>query len=641
MAVNIKLKHSSVDGKAPVASDLENGELALNVNANSPAAYIKDSAGNVVKLAGAGSVTDEASVKKVGDTMTGPLVLSGDPTADDQASNKKYVDDSFLDAGGDGKYAEVAGDNFTGNVTLGTDKIVLDATNGTAVFTLQTITGTPSQGTYVNAFGANRIAVNSGAAGTVFNVNDTGEVVTNDRLVCNAAGNKDDSADAFLVYKEDGTTTGASITAGGAASFAGDLDAGSGIFNNGKAKVFVSSGDAGLYIYDAADTSTPTAIVNKDGSSTFAGAVTMSSPSAGSSGIMAFGAYGSDSGSSTAAIFTDGSAKFGGGITEIFGTYGMKLNSPNGVGSNSVIAIDNLGNRQITLAADGSGTFTNYVQSGSVEAGGGGGNYFSSGEVAAYAPTGTSPVFRGWNAGTGGANELGVTILASGEATFTGRISITEQSSADNAFLIKDTLSNDAIAMYGNGNATFNGTVTATVVPPSDARFKENITPAKPQLADVVALGGILKNYDWNDQAPLNEEIRSQRQLGLIAQEAAEVCPAIVKDIHKTKQGAVITPEEIIPAVVEPAHTIPAVTKEVPNPRPTKKGETITVEVTPAQEVPEKVITPEQVIPATYETLDDSYKGISSEALIMKLIGAVAELSAEVTALKATKLTKK
>ena len=142
-----------------------------------------------------------------------------------------------------------------------------------------------------------------------------------------------------------------------------------------------------------------------------------------------------------------------------------------------------------------------------------------------------------------------------------------------------------------SGNATFAGTVTATVVPPSDARFKENITPAKPQLADVVALGGLLKNYDWNDQAPLNEEIRSQRQLGLIAQEAAEVCPAIVKDIHRTQ----------------------------------------TVEVTPAVKGPKGAIVKEAV---TTE-VDDSYKGISQDALIMKLIGAVAELSAEVEALKA------
>jgi hypothetical protein len=144
--------------------------------------------------------------------------------------------------------------------------------------------------------------------------------------------------------------------------------------------------------------------------------------------------------------------------------------------------------------------------------------------------------------------------------------------------------------IYANGNATFAGTVTATVVPPSDARFKENITPAKPQLADVVALGGLLKNYDWTDEAPLNEELRSVRQLGLVAQEVAEVCPSLVKDINRTKTM------EITPAVIGP------------------KGRVITEAVT--------------------EEVDDSYKGLSQEALIMKLIGAVAELSAEVASLR-------
>ena len=66
-----------------------------------------------------------------------------------------------------------------------------------------------------------------------------------------------------------------------------------------------------------------------------------------------------------------------------------------------------------------------------------------------------------------------------------------------------------------------------------------------------------------------------------------------------------MTPEEIIPAVTE--------TNE--------EGE-------------EVVITPEEIIPATYEELDDSYKGISHDALIMKLLGAVAELSAKVAALE-------
>ncbi len=158
------------------------------------------------------------------------------------------------------------------------------------------------------------------------------------------------------------------------------------------------------------------------------------------------------------------------------------------------------------------------------------------------------------------------------------------------------------VTILADGSATFNGTVTATVVPPSDARFKENITPAKPQLADVVALGGILKNYDWTDEAPLNEELRSVRQLGLVAQEVEDICPSLVKDINRTKTV------EVKPAVVGP------------------KGKVIKEAVT--------------------EQVDDSYKGLSQDALIMKLIGAVAELSAletkvaelsaEVEALKTT-----
>ena len=137
------------------------------------------------------------------------------------------------------------------------------------------------------------------------------------------------------------------------------------------------------------------------------------------------------------------------------------------------------------------------------------------------------------------------------------------------------------ISLNADGSGTFTGTLTATVVPPSDARFKENITPANSQLADVVALGKQLKNFDWNDKAPLNAELRAVRQLGLIAQEAEKVSPGIVKTIKRTKRVKELTPEKV-----------------------------------------------------TYEEVDDSYKGISHDALIMKLLGAVAELSAEVEALK-------
>ena len=58
MSLNVRHKHSSVQDQAPQPSDLVNGEIALNINANSTALYTKDSAGNVVKLAPSGGDVD-------------------------------------------------------------------------------------------------------------------------------------------------------------------------------------------------------------------------------------------------------------------------------------------------------------------------------------------------------------------------------------------------------------------------------------------------------------------------------------------------------------------------------------------------------------------------------------------------------
>ena len=58
MSIKVRLKHSSTLNKAPLPADLDSGELALNINENSPAAYLKDSNGNIVKLAGAGAIGD-------------------------------------------------------------------------------------------------------------------------------------------------------------------------------------------------------------------------------------------------------------------------------------------------------------------------------------------------------------------------------------------------------------------------------------------------------------------------------------------------------------------------------------------------------------------------------------------------------
>ena len=118
------------------------------------------------------------------------------------------------------------------------------------------------------------------------------------------------------------------------------------------------------------------------------------------------------------------------------------------------------------------------------------------------------------------------------------------------------------------GNAIFAGTINGTTVGTSDERFKENIAPAESQLEDITALGGILKNFDWNEDAPVSDEIRETRQLGLIAQEAEEISPSLVKTITRTTTN--------------------------------EEGEEV----------------------------DDSYKGISHDALVMKLLGAVAEQQA-------------
>lgn len=54
-------------------------------------------------------------VNKTGDTMTGPLVLPGDPTEDNQAATKKYVDEHS----GGGKYLPLTGGTLTGMLSFG------------------------------------------------------------------------------------------------------------------------------------------------------------------------------------------------------------------------------------------------------------------------------------------------------------------------------------------------------------------------------------------------------------------------------------------------------------------------------------------------------------------------------------------
>jgi len=236
----------------------------------------------------------------------------------------------------------------------------------------------------------------------------------------------------------------------------------------------------------------------------------------------------------------------------------------------------------ITLNADGKGSFDgNVTVGGSPYQGANNGTFLTaSGGCLVSVATGTNETFLGYTTGTT-------------EPTF---------------------------KVLGNGSATFAGTVTAaSYVTSSDQRFKENITDANSQLADVIALGNSLRNWDWTDDAPVAD--KDTRFLGLVAQEAETISPGIVATIARTKNGNELTPEVVVPAVYE-TRTVPAVLDE--------EGEVIEPETTE-----QVLVTEEQVTPATYEQLDDSYKGIKNDVLVMKLLGAVAELSAKVAALEA------
>ena len=328
------------------------------------------------------------------------------------------------------------------------------------------------------------------------------------RVVINGAGGKTGSADTLLNYAGDGSTVTASLTADGAATFAGAVESTSffKVTNTGIAYLQPNTVTA----FQAYESSGPVKIsLTNNGTATFAG----------------YGQFGSS-------------------------TYGYR----------GILALNN----------DASGTI--YSQ-----------NHNSGGAVFEGAST------------TGSSTSH---IYENGSATFAagtfaiesdGDISTNVRCHGNIELDSTGGFSSPKIKLFSNtGDATFTGSVTASNV--SDIRFKENITDANPQLADAVALGSQLKNFDWKDDAPLNEELRAKRFLGLVAQEAEKVCPGLTYTVSRTKQGAELTPET---------------TDEEGN-----------------------------VTPATYEELDDSYKAINHDILVMKLLGAVAEQSTQIETLK-------
>ena len=183
--------------KEPTAAQMEHGELAVNFNENDPAIFIKDNADNIIRIGGVGSISDDGQVEipsgsnppatpEDGNLWYNPedgrlyvyyndgnssqwvdASPDGWNAAEDGASihvgdtppatptegslwwnttdNTLYIyyidstSEQWVTASPSGSidvddFVAVSGDNMTGDLTLGTDKIALNATAGSATF---------------------------------------------------------------------------------------------------------------------------------------------------------------------------------------------------------------------------------------------------------------------------------------------------------------------------------------------------------------------------------------------------------------------------------------------------------------------------------------------------------------------------
>ena len=175
--MKIQLKRSNVldagSAKVPTASQLEYGELAVNYNNTDPAIFLKDSNNNVIRISGVGNIADDgqvelpASATPPSSPEDGNLWYNSDqgrlyiyyndgntsqwvdasPDSWDPSSYPDTTNSSAQSGTLDDRYVMANGDDMTGNLTLGTDKVVLDATSGASTFaSTMTIGGNPNAG---------------------------------------------------------------------------------------------------------------------------------------------------------------------------------------------------------------------------------------------------------------------------------------------------------------------------------------------------------------------------------------------------------------------------------------------------------------------------------------------------------------
>ena len=378
MSVDIKLKHSAVAGKKPDPGQLQNGELALNTK--DVKAYIKDSDGNVVQIAG------------------------------------KDMPDN------DSRYVQVTGDDMTGDLTLGTDKITLDATEGSATFAGGDVNINNSG--EINS-GNIDVSADSGKGG--FKLLGSASAAASGRLEIQGKSGATGNFGAISIYKADQENI--KLMLDGSATFAGDV----GIYSNQPDGRDNSSNELKLGFNNNLDLVKIRAVGAGSGGP------------GGSAGDLVFAHRGDNN--STFTDFTrfnyDGSAEFAGDVaigdsTTFFGTIGDAVALlPNSIVDQFKTVIDGLPKAQpygaTTLPADlptplkdalvrvTTAGKINLNSDGSASFAGGNTEIKSGGNIAVYRPE-TSPtsVLQQWLSDNGTVKSNQIEFFANGSASFAG-----------------------------------------------------------------------------------------------------------------------------------------------------------------------------------------------------------------------------
>jgi hypothetical protein len=125
-------------------------------------------------------------------------------------------------------------------------------------------------------------------------------------------------------------------------------------------------------------------------------------------------------------------------------------------------------------------------------------------------------------------------------------------SATDRLFVIGNGTSSgalsNALVMLKNGNTTFSGTVTATVVAPtSDARLKRNIVPLKNGIEAILQL----KPVSYEKKNSLSSTEYNIKENGFIAQELQKVMPTLVLEATDKDKLLSVNYTGIIPVLTK------------------------------------------------------------------------------------------